>query len=165
MGMGLEPRNANEEEIFAIEELIFDVQHEFQLMMQRRGMTQSQLAKAIGCSPARVSQLMNDAGANMTLETVARVAFALCAKVNFARALATKDAEATVKQKVNKAENETIWQLPTDDLGEGFEHKSLPVGTNEILVRAVFKRERPRFHEAANLNGAVAQPDKERISA
>ncbi len=79
------PKDQSEEKIFAVEELIFDVQYEIQKLLSSRGLTQKNLAERLGCSPARVSQMLNDKGGNMTLETIARALFALEAKCNFAK--------------------------------------------------------------------------------
>lgn len=77
------PKNQNEEEIFAVEGLIFDVQIALQAEMKRRGISQKDLASMLGVSSARVSQLFNDDGANLTLATVAKIAHALKVQPRF----------------------------------------------------------------------------------
>ncbi|MDR6263992.1 helix-turn-helix transcriptional regulator [Roseobacter sp. N2S] len=85
------PQNEEEEEIFAVEELILSTQLLIQRSMREVKTNQSQLAKALKLSDARISQLLNDEGANMTLATVAKIANAM--NVKFALVKETKTEE------------------------------------------------------------------------
>jgi hypothetical protein len=71
------PRNEQEREIFAIEELRADVQLTIQEVMHAKGITRSDLAKSLGCSPANVTQFLAEDG-NPTIDTL-RVSFTLWA--------------------------------------------------------------------------------------
>lgn len=78
------PFSNEEEEVFAVEDLIFDVQIALQRAMREHGVSQSELANRLGVTPARVSQMFADSGANLTLETVAKIAIALETTVSIA---------------------------------------------------------------------------------
>ena len=70
------PKSEQERLIFATEDLRADVQLTIQEVMLAKGITRSDLAKLLGCSPANVSQLLAEDG-NPTIETIARVFHAL----------------------------------------------------------------------------------------
>ncbi|MES2432521.1 MAG: helix-turn-helix transcriptional regulator [Pseudomonadota bacterium] len=70
-------KNEAEIEIFAVEDLIFDVQMLLQAQMTAKAVTQKELARRLDTSAARVSQLFSDDGGNMTLATLAKMAHAL----------------------------------------------------------------------------------------
>ncbi len=71
------PINDEESELFAVEDLIFDVQMTLQKAMRKKKISQKKLAVLLGLSPARISQFFSNDGANLTLSTIARIAFAL----------------------------------------------------------------------------------------
>lgn len=66
-----------EEEAYAIESLVFSVQVALQKAMNRKGVTNKELAERLGMTPARVSQVFSSNGPNLTLKTIARIAHAL----------------------------------------------------------------------------------------
>lgn len=66
-----------EEEAYAIEALVFSVQVALQKAMNRKGVTNKELAERLGMTPARVSQVFSSRGPNLTLKTIARIANAL----------------------------------------------------------------------------------------
>jgi len=66
-----------EEEDFAIEALVFSVQVALQRAMNRKGVSNKELAERLGMTPARVSQVFSSTGPNLTLKTIARIAHAL----------------------------------------------------------------------------------------
>jgi transcriptional regulator with XRE-family HTH domain len=70
------PKNKKEEEIFAIEYFIADVQYAIQKVMNLRRVSRSELAKRLGCSKANITRLLSE-DANITVETVARIFHAL----------------------------------------------------------------------------------------
>jgi plasmid maintenance system antidote protein VapI len=70
------PTSKNEELVFAVEELLADVQLAIQESMLELGVSRSDLAKRLGCSPANVTQLLSEE-ANLTVQTVARIFHAL----------------------------------------------------------------------------------------
>ncbi|SDG49531.1 helix-turn-helix domain-containing protein [Pelagibacterium luteolum] len=74
--MNFGPVDANEAQIFAVEELRADVQYEVLRALKADGLKQADLAARLGCSAAWVSQLLSD-DANLTLESVAKIFFAL----------------------------------------------------------------------------------------
>lgn len=81
----LGPQNSEEEEAFAIEALVFSVQIALQRAMQRRGVSNKDLAERLGMTPARVSQIFSAKGANLTLRTIARVQHALGEEFEYIR--------------------------------------------------------------------------------
>ncbi|OOY27465.1 hypothetical protein BMI90_12715 [Thioclava sp. L04-15] len=66
-----------EEEAYAIEALVFSTQVALQKAMNRKGMSNRELADRLGMTPARVSQIFSSNGPNLTLKTIARIAHAL----------------------------------------------------------------------------------------
>ena len=66
-----------EEEVFAIEDLVFSTQIALQKAMNRKGVTNKELSERLGMTPARVSQIFSTNGPNLTLRTIARIAHAL----------------------------------------------------------------------------------------
>jgi transcriptional regulator with XRE-family HTH domain len=69
-------RAFSKDEIIAEEDLVIDVQFLIQDLLDTKAMTRSELAKKLGLSKARLSQIMQ-ADANPTLRTLARIAYAL----------------------------------------------------------------------------------------
>lgn len=72
-----EPQSEAEENEFAIEDLVFQVQLELHRAMLRCGIDQAQLAARIGVTPARISQIFSKGGPNLTLKTIGRILHAL----------------------------------------------------------------------------------------
>lgn len=69
--------NQNEQLIFAEEALIVDAQGLLQELLDEKGMTRADLARAMGVSRARVTQLFSDECKNFTLRLWARALFAV----------------------------------------------------------------------------------------
>ena len=72
----LGPRNPEEAEVYAVEELLADTQYCIQSVMGRKNVSRSELAKRLGCSPANVTQMLSE-DSNLTLESIARIFHAL----------------------------------------------------------------------------------------
>lgn len=70
------PRNPGEAEVYAVEELLADIQYCIQSVMHRKQVSRSELAKRLGCSPANVTQMLSE-GSNLTLDSIARIFHAL----------------------------------------------------------------------------------------
>ena len=70
------PKNRNEREIFAIENLRADLQYTLHNVMREKKVSRKELAKRLNCSQANVTQLLGD-DANPTVETIARIFLAL----------------------------------------------------------------------------------------
>ncbi len=62
-----------DEMISAEEELIVDVQVAIHTLMLDRGLSRADLARELGVSQARVSQMFSDDAKNLTLRTVAKI--------------------------------------------------------------------------------------------
>lgn len=69
--------NRNEQLIFAEEALVVDAQGLLQELLIEKGLTRADLARAMGVSRARVSQLFSDECTNFTLRLWARALFAI----------------------------------------------------------------------------------------
>ncbi|WP_133254311.1 helix-turn-helix domain-containing protein [Phenylobacterium deserti] len=89
---------------FAEEGFIAEVQYEISLMLKRKDVSRSELARRLGVSAAYVSQLLGDAGGNLTCRTIARIYSAmdeepkLCTRRTFdahARASVVGDEDAS----------------------------------------------------------------------
>ena len=72
----LGPKNSEEAEVYAIEELLAETQYCIQCVMGRMEVNRSELAKRLGCSPANVTQMLSE-NSNLTLESIARIFHAL----------------------------------------------------------------------------------------
>ena len=72
----IEPKNREEQEIFAIEALKADVQQALHPVMKFKGLSRKAVAEKMGRSPAFITQLLSD-DANLTLETIAKVFLAI----------------------------------------------------------------------------------------
>ncbi|MSU88284.1 helix-turn-helix domain-containing protein [Rhodobacteraceae bacterium 2CG4] len=72
-----EPQNEEEREEDWIEELALSIQLALQACMNERGVSQKDLARKLGISAARVSQILSSQGANLTVRTIARISRAL----------------------------------------------------------------------------------------
>jgi transcriptional regulator with XRE-family HTH domain len=70
------PKDAREREAFAVEGFRVDVQHQIQAAMNRRGMTQRDLARRLELTEARVSQIFSE-NCNLTIRSLARILHAL----------------------------------------------------------------------------------------
>jgi transcriptional regulator with XRE-family HTH domain len=62
-----------DEMIFAEEALVVDVQAAIHTLMLDRGLSRADLARSLGVSQARVSQMFSDNANNLTLRTIARI--------------------------------------------------------------------------------------------
>ncbi len=65
------------QEALAIEGLVFNVQLKIHQALKDNDISQRELARRVGVSPARVSQWLSQTGANLTLKTLARIFHAL----------------------------------------------------------------------------------------
>ena len=79
----LMPRDESEREIFAIEELIFEVQYAIQSTMREKGVSKKDLARKLSLEPSHVSEFFSDEGANLTLEIIGRISHALGERYEF----------------------------------------------------------------------------------
>ena len=77
----LGPRNPEEAEVYAVEELLAETQYCIQSVMGRKKVSRSELANRLGCSPANVTQMLSE-DSNLTLESIARIFHALEDKVS-----------------------------------------------------------------------------------
>ncbi|MDH3665013.1 MAG: helix-turn-helix domain-containing protein, partial [Alphaproteobacteria bacterium] len=80
----LGPRSEKERLIFAIEEMRVSVQWAIQEAMVDKGINRAELARRLGISAARVTQMLSE-DANPRLETIAKVAFCLDVDLTLAR--------------------------------------------------------------------------------
>ena len=71
-----EPNDDAEREIVAVERFRVDLQYRIQVLMNRRKVTQKQLAAKLGVSEARISQIFSSK-CNVTIRFIARVFHAL----------------------------------------------------------------------------------------
>ena len=104
------PKSKQEREVFAIEELRADVQMTIQEVMAAKGITRSHLAKSLGCSPANVTQLLAEDG-NPTIETIARVFYALGDACKVQSAFLEEQAYRASSVRHSEAHTVGSWQL------------------------------------------------------
>jgi DNA-binding Xre family transcriptional regulator len=69
--------NARDELLFAEEALIVDAQVAIHTLLEDQGWNRTDLARELGVSQARVTQMFSDTAKNLTLRTLARVFRAL----------------------------------------------------------------------------------------
>lgn len=67
----------NEVFTMAEDDLITDVQFVIHNLLEKKGVSRSELARRMGISEARVSQIFKDEPSNLTLKTIARIFCAL----------------------------------------------------------------------------------------
>lgn len=82
--------------IFAEEALVVDVQILLNDMMEDRGMSRADLARAMGVTRARVTQMLSDDCKNLTVRLLARAAHALGDKVELRSGRKKAEAKAPV---------------------------------------------------------------------
>jgi transcriptional regulator with XRE-family HTH domain len=68
--------NADQDE-YAEEGFIVEVQYELSKLLKSKGVSRTAFAKSMGVSPAYVSQILGDEGANLTCRTIAKAFIAL----------------------------------------------------------------------------------------
>lgn len=90
------PKNAIEEEVHAIESLVFSVQISLQRAMTKKGISNKELAEKLGMTPARVSQIFATKGANLTLKTIAKIQHALGEEFEFVNKRELKSIETVI---------------------------------------------------------------------
>jgi transcriptional regulator with XRE-family HTH domain len=109
----LGPQNHEELEAFAIEALVFAVQLELQKAVKDGKFTFAQLAEKLDMSAARVSQIFSSKGANLTLKTIGRIAFALGTEMTFSRNVEPNDGKTSMTKMTTAAAHkprQNIWQ-------------------------------------------------------
>ncbi|WP_413719219.1 helix-turn-helix domain-containing protein [Silicimonas sp. MF1-12-2] len=107
-----------EEEVYAIEALVFSTQVALQRAMNRKGVSNKELAERLGMTPARVSQIFSTNGPNLTLKTIARIAQALGEDFEFVRKQELRTSLPEEKAKgfrsvvlhINRGLTPAIWQ-------------------------------------------------------
>jgi len=84
------PNDKNYDVLLAENDLINNVQLAIEAAMKAQDITQADLAKRLGISEARVSQMLADNGSNLRARTIARIACALDrrAKIEFREVIA-----------------------------------------------------------------------------
>jgi transcriptional regulator with XRE-family HTH domain len=105
------PKNKSEARIFAEEEFRVDVQQTIHSLMLQKKLTQKGLAKALGVSEARVSQIFSES-CNVTVRMLARIFFALGERC---------------KLSVNTEERPAAWE-------QGSESSQAPIEASELLA-------------------------------
>jgi transcriptional regulator with XRE-family HTH domain len=71
------PTDKNYDVLLAENGFITDIQLAIETVMSVKGISQAELAKRMGISDARVSQILSDNGANLEARTIARIGHAL----------------------------------------------------------------------------------------
>lgn len=93
--------------IFAEEALVVDAQIFLHTLMEQKGISRADLAKAMGVSRARVSQMFSDECKNFTIRLFARAAYALGEKVELDcdhfRCVREQKVRRTARQSTNVA--------------------------------------------------------------
>lgn len=114
------PQDSSEAEAFAIEALVFSVQVSLQRAMNKRGVTNKELAERLGMTPARVSQIFSSRGPNLTVKSIAKIVHALGEEFEFVPKQESWSARAT--QRVAKFKptvltvNPSVWkERPAND--------------------------------------------------
>jgi transcriptional regulator with XRE-family HTH domain len=79
----VEPKSQEEAEEFALEDLVLSIQLTLQKSMEEQKISKTELARRIGVSKSRVSQILGDGSKNVNLKTVARIAVALREEFEF----------------------------------------------------------------------------------
>lgn len=130
----LGPKSEQERLIFATEDLRADVQLTIQEVMLAKGITRSQLAKLLGCSPANVTQLLAEDG-NPTIETIARVFYALGDICKIQSAFLKRQPPRSGRARHPEDQAKASWQIarPAETESRGKRHQLQP--TTELVIR------------------------------
>lgn len=84
---------------------ITDLQLEIEAAMDRNGLTQGALAKKLGVSEARVSQILSENGANLEARTIAKIAHRLGMKAR----IRFEELEATDARRTDRTTSLAQW--------------------------------------------------------
>ena len=112
----LGPQNDGEKEDFAIEALVFSVQLELQKALRDGRLTFAQLAEKLDMTPARVSQIFSSTAPNLTLKTIARIAFA-----------------ADVELRIEVKSKNVVEEAPMKRMMKAVAHKTQKNGWHEVM--------------------------------
>ncbi|MEH6787849.1 MAG: helix-turn-helix transcriptional regulator [Paracoccus sp. (in: a-proteobacteria)] len=80
-----EAENDAEREEDAIQSLLLSIKISLQRAMQENGVNKKTLSERLGVTPARVSQLLGDNNANITIKTLGKICHALGEDFEFVR--------------------------------------------------------------------------------
>jgi len=127
------PRSPEDRVVEAVERLKFDVQYALQAAMKKRGVDQAELARRLGVTPARVSQMFAD-DANLRLNSVAKAFAVLDEDIEFSSASAPP-----VPRMKDNADSEAA-------SGRAVSHKSGEVISQHVALRLI--ENEARKHEA-----------------
>lgn len=124
----------------SIEALVVSVQLALQRSMSANCVTQKELAERLGLSSARVSQILTADGSNLTLKTIARVAYAL--EEEFELISSSEAASAFVETVVDKRDERdgfSCYPLKLADIRKrrvGFNNTQWDQGANKNTAPA-----------------------------
>jgi transcriptional regulator with XRE-family HTH domain len=92
------PGDVEYERLVAENVFINDIQREIEEALDFTGTTQAELARRLGVSEARISQILSDNGANLQARTIARIAHAvgMSAALIFEETIAARQVEVAV---------------------------------------------------------------------
>jgi transcriptional regulator with XRE-family HTH domain len=118
-----QPVDKEQTATFAEEAFVVDVQSFLHHMMEEKGMTRADLAKAMGVSRARVSQIFSDEATNFTVRLLARAAHAMGESIeldaNFLRKIREREVKVATPSGGKAARSNVIplWRMDdTDDM-------------------------------------------------
>jgi transcriptional regulator with XRE-family HTH domain len=128
------PKSEQERLVFATEDLRADVQLTIQEVMFAKGITRSDLAKLLGCSPANVTQLLAEDG-NPTIETIARVFYALGDVCKFQSAFLEQQPPRSGRVRHPEDQAMASWQIaaPAETESRGKRRQLQP--TTEFVIQ------------------------------
>lgn len=148
------PKSEQERLIFATEDLRADVQLTIQEVMLAKGVTRSHLAKLLGCSPANITQLLAEDG-NPTIETIARVFYALGDACRFQSAFLEQQPSRSDRFRHPEAQASANWQIarPLEMESRGKRRQLQP--TTELVIQVAREAVRRQKESLAHNQNAV----------
>lgn len=108
----------NKAAIFAEEALVVDVQLLLHALMEEKGMSRADLARAMGVSRPRVTQMLSDECKNLTVRLLARAAHALGETLEvdceFLRKRRSESVSKKASTRTQKHELRVVWSQDLD---------------------------------------------------
>ena len=99
--------------IFAEEDFVVEAQIFLHQIMEKKGLTRADLARAMGVSRARVTQIFSDDCKNFTVRLLARAAHALGEVPELSCKVSDRDirAESWATQLIHPEDIEAVWKI------------------------------------------------------
>ncbi|SOC46242.1 helix-turn-helix protein [Rhizobium subbaraonis] len=155
--MNFGPMNHEEAVIFATEELRANIQYDILRSMKAQGLSQAKLAAKMNVSAAWVSQMLSD-DANLTVESIAKVYYALGKTCSFGSAVEIDAVGLVEHRHVTVSSQWTIERYEASGKAEFTERRESH--TTELLMKVIASRPRATSTIATCNDNGFRRPNK-----